>query len=271
MSEQPTYPMPGSVYGPVHSWRFGNSLGIDMIVELSTCSFNCVYCQLGNIQRVTMAQRVYVSTERVIDDLKTVDWAKVDVVTFSGSGEPTLATNIGEVIAHIKDTYGKPVMVLTNSTWLHDGATRQRLMRADTVACKLDAASDAILQKFNRPAEGVTLESILTGIKALRTGGFPGKLALQCMFMPTNRVEAGQLADLIADLAPDEVQLNTPKRPYPREWYLGARGNHESAAPVAEVMLKTITLEEAKSIEKAIRDRNPGLRILSVYKEAPAA
>ena len=261
--------MPSTVYGPVHSWRFGHSLGIDLIVETSTCSFNCVYCQLGNIQRITSEQRLYVPTARVLEDLKAVDWPGVDVVTFSGSGEPTLALNIGEVIAHIKDTYRKPVMILTNATWLHDAATRQRIRRADTIACKLDAWDDAMLQKFNRPAEGVTLARIVAGIKALKADGFPGKIALQCMFMPMNKDGAAKLAALIREIGPDEVQLNTPKRPYPKEWYLGSRGNHEAGAPVPEVKLKTISMEEAQEIERIIREGNPGVSVLSVYKEAP--
>lgn len=265
----PVYPMPSTIYGPVHSWRFGNSLGVDLIVETSTCSFNCVYCQLGNINRITSEQKVYVPTERVVDDLKSVDWEKVDVVTFSGSGEPTLALNIGDVIDHVKDNYGKPVMVLTNSTWLHDPATRRRLWRADTVSCKLDAWNDSMLQKMNRPAAGVRLATIVAGIKALRADGFPGKLALQCMFMPTNRGGAHELAELIREIGPDEVQLNTPKRPYPRKWYLGSRGNHDQAAPVEEVHLKTISLEEAVEAERIIREVNPGVSVLSVYKEAP--
>lgn len=261
--------MPGTVYGPVHSWRFGNSLGVDMIVENSTCSFNCIYCQLGHIQRITREQRVFVPTQRVIDDLKSVDWTRVDVVTFSGSGEPTLALNIDEVIAHIKDTYAKPVMVLTNATWLFDAATRKRLLRADTIACKLDAWDDEMLQKFNRPAQGITLATIVAGIKALRTDGFPGKIALQCMFMPLNKGGVHKLAALIHDIQPDEVQLNTPKRPYPREWYLGSRGNHDAPAPVSEIHLKTISMDEAVEIERIIREANPGTPVLSVYKDAP--
>lgn len=261
--------MPSSVYGPVHSWRFGNSLGIDLIVETSICSFNCIYCQLGHIQRITQEQRVYVPTERVISDLKTVDWNKVDVVTFSGSGEPTLATNIGEVIDHIRETYKKPVMILTNATWLHDAATRRRVWNADTIACKMDAWNDEMLRKFNRPAEGVTLARIFEGIKTLKAEGFPGKIAIQCMFMPMNKGGAREIAEIIRDVGPDEVHLNTPKRPYPKAWYLDSRGNHGGGAPVAQVMLKTISMEEADEIKGTIERLNPGVRILSVYRDAP--
>lgn len=265
----PSFPMPSTVYGPVPSWRFGNSLGVDLIVHSSICSFNCIYCQLGSIQHVTVEQDTFVPTERVIEDLKHADWDRIDIVTLSGSGEPTLALNIGEVIDHIKDVYTKPVLVLTNATLLGDEATRRRLMRADVVSCKLDAASDATLQKMNRPAEGVALEAIVQGIKEMKADGYEGLLALQCMFMPVNVGEAEELAGLVAEIGPDEVQLNTPKRPYPRAWYLGARGNHTGILPVPGVGLKTISLEEARNVEQVIREKNPGIPILSVYRHAP--
>ncbi|MEQ8819659.1 MAG: radical SAM protein [Sumerlaeia bacterium] len=261
---------PGAtIYGPVKSWRYGRSLGIDMLVQDSICSFNCVYCQLGNIHQVIDEQKVFVPTERVIADLATVDMGQVDICTFSGSGEPTLALNLGEVIDHIRDTYDKGVLVLTNSTWLHDEATRKRLARATIVDCKLDAASDEMLRRVNRVAPGVTIERILRGIKALRADpDFTGMLTMQVMFMPMNRKEAEPMADLIRDIGPDEIHLNTPLRPYPKQWYLGARGNHTGDMPVETAKLKTISLEEAEEIEALLRERT-GVPVISVYKKAP--
>ncbi|MBI5154217.1 radical SAM protein [Candidatus Poribacteria bacterium] len=259
------YPRASSVYGPVQSWRFGRSLGIDLLLTDSICSFNCIYCQLGNIHQVIDEQKVFVPTARVLDDLAAVDWDTVDIVTFSGSGEPTLALNIGEVITAIRERYGKPTLVLTNSTWLHDAASRRRLAGASIIDCKLDAATDAMLHRFNRAAQGITLDRIITGNKAMKTEpGFAGKVSLQCMFMPINRDEVHALAALIRGIAPSEVQLNTPRRPYPREWYLNARGNHGGDSPVATVDLKTITLEEANEIEEILR-RESGVPIRSVF------
>ncbi len=268
-NEQLSQENPSTVYGPVPSWRFGNSLGVDLLLVSSICSFNCIYCQLGNIQNVTTEQRVYVPTERVIEDFQNVNWDKVDIVAISGNGEPTLALNLGEVIDHIKEAYDKPVLVLTNATTLEDKATRERLMRADILSCKLDAPDDETLRRVNRPAAGISVDRIVRGIKALKADGFPGTLAIQCMFLPLNIKEARRLAELIRDIGPDEIQLNTPKRPYPREWYLDARGNHSGVLPVEGVELKTISWEEAREIERLIREVNPDTRILSVYKEAP--
>jgi wyosine [tRNA(Phe)-imidazoG37] synthetase (radical SAM superfamily) len=254
-----------SVYGPVHSWRVGNSLGVDLLLQTSTCSFNCIYCQLGNIQLKTLERKIYVPTEQVEKDLRRSDWEKADIVTFSGSGEPTLALNLKEVIHMVKEYTGKPVMVLTNGTLLHDPAVRADLSEADTVAVKLDAASDEVLKRMNRPVASVTLESIVEGAVALKRE-YSGKLCLQCMFMPANLAEAEAMADLINRIHPDEVQLNTPKRPYPLQWVVDSRGNHGQVEyPARE--LRVVTPEQADVIEEAIRNKTH-VPVISVYRKS---
>jgi wyosine [tRNA(Phe)-imidazoG37] synthetase (radical SAM superfamily) len=257
-----------SVYGPVYSWRVGWSLGIDLLLETSTCSFNCIYCQLGDIQLKTAERRIYVPTEQLERDLRLSNWEKADIITFSGSGEPTLALNLGEAIHLVKEYTGKPVMVLTNATLLHDAAVRKDLLAADTVAAKLDAASDKILQRMNRPVDGVNLERIIDGILALKQE-YTGKLCLQCMFMPSNLEEAEQLADLIQRIQPDEAQLNTPKRPYPLQWVVDSRGNHNQVEYPSRT-LRTIDEAEAERIEALIRARTQ-VPILSIYRQPPAS
>ncbi len=264
------FPAPpiSTVYGPVASWRFGRSLGVDLLLRTSICSFDCIYCQLGRIREHTERQDIYVPTERVAEDLRQVVWEDVDVVTISGNGEPTLALNLGEVIAHLKDHYARPVHVLTNATWLRDGATRERLYRADVVACKLDAADRETLERVNRPVPGIGMGRILEGIKALRGDpGFGGKLALQCMFLSSNVGTAPQLAELIAEIRPDEVHLNTPRRLYPRVWYPEARGARSSVTPVPGIPLQTISIQEAEEAERIIRAANPQVPVMSVYKD----
>lgn len=257
-----------SVYGPVHSWRVGSSLGIDMLLETSTCSFNCIYCQLGDIQLKTAERKIYVPTAQVEHDLRRSRWEEADIITFSGSGEPTLALNLGEVIHMIKEYTHKPIMVLTNATLLHDPQVVQDLQEADIVTCKLDAATEAGLKQMNRPVAGVTLDSIVTGIQNLQAN-YSGKIALQCMFMPTNLREVELLAELINTIHPDEVQLNTPKRPYPLEWHLDSRGNHgEKAYPTRQ--LRTVTVLQADEIEALLQSKTH-VPILSIYRKDPNA
>ncbi|MDX1919340.1 MAG: radical SAM protein [Candidatus Caenarcaniphilales bacterium] len=257
-----------AVYGPVKSWRFGWSLGIDPIFEISTCSFNCIYCQLGNIQKVTTERKVYVSTEKVISDFKDVlaSGSSFDVITFSGSGEPTLATNLGEIVSELKVLSPQtPILVLTNSTMLHLPEVQENLKNVDRVIVKLDAPNDEILQMMNRPAEGVSINSILEGILAFQKV-YKGELDIQMMFMPLNLKEIDDLAGLLKQIQPEVVQLNTPLRPYPLSWHRDSRGNHYSEREYEVRTLRVITKEEATFIEETLRAKT-GLKVLSVYRE----
>lgn len=255
-----------AVYGPVRSWRFGWSLGIDPIFEISTCSFNCIYCQLGHIQTVTSERKIYVSTQKVIEDFKGFLDKPCDVITFSGSGEPTLALNLAEMASQIKILKPQtPLLCLTNSTLLHLPAVQKDLQVMDRVIVKLDAANDKTLQQMNRPAEGISLESILNGIKAFQKN-YKGKLDVQMMFMPINLSQIEDLATLLNEINPDTVQLNTPLRPYPIEWNRNSRGNHTENRDYEVRTLKVISKEEAENIQNTLKERTK-LNILSVYRE----
>lgn len=260
---------PGAVYGPVTSWRLGRSLGIDLLLQTSICSFNCIYCQLGQIQKITTTSDIFVPTADVVANLQRVDWAGVDVVTFSGSGEPTLALNLGDVIDAVKAMADRRVIVLSNSTRLYDPDTRKRLRRADEVVCKLDAATQETFQRFNRPAPGLRLEAIIEGILQLR-GDYSGTLALQCMFMPINLSEAPALARIAARMHPDEIQINTPRRPYPRNWNVALRGAHGPAESAPDsVRLKTISEEDVCWVAGLFREACPQAKLLTPLDRPP--
>lgn len=261
MSNAPT----STVYGPVNSWRVGRSLGVDLLFRTSICSFRCIYCQLGKIEEHVAKRDVYVPTEKVMADLEASDWQSADMITLSGSGEPTLALNLPEVIHQLKARTGKPVMVLTNATMLNDPQVRKDLMEADRVYCKLDASNDKMLQSVDRPVEGITIRTIVDGIKQLRAE-YKGYMAVQSMFMPVNNRDIEDFAAILSEIQPDEVQLNTPLRPVPKGWYIEARGNHErETAPYESVELKHLSREEALNLEARLKELT-GLKIVSVYK-----
>ncbi|MBS1812642.1 MAG: radical SAM protein [Acidobacteria bacterium] len=249
-----------TVYGPVQSWRVGKSLGIDLLYVNSICSFRCVYCQLGKINDHTLGRKIYAPTKKVIADLKASLWQEADVITFSGNGEPTLAANLGEVIQQIKAFTGKPIVVLTNATTLNNPAVRNDLQGADKIFCKLDAATDRTLQLIDRPVAGITIRSIVEGIKTLRKE-YAGHLAIQTMLLPVNENEAIALAALLNEIRPDEVQLNTPSRPVPREWIFESRGNHEASFDNA-AKLRMPTQEKLAEIEQQLRQLT-GLEIIT--------
>lgn len=204
------------IYGPVYSWRMGMSLGIDPVSSVNkVCNLNCTYCQLGCSGPVADAaeRRVYVSTQEIVEELKTLDEdVRVDHMTFSGNGEPTLAANIGDMIRGVARLRRSKVAVITNGTLLGRKDVQADLAVADLVVVKLEAADEEMFQAMNRPAAGITYAGVLEGIRDFRRG-FKGRMALQVMFVEKNKDQGEAIARLTAGLAADEVQLNTPLRP----------------------------------------------------------
>ena len=258
-----------TIYGPVESWRFGRSLGVDLLCVTSACSLRCVYCQLGRINLHTAERRVFVETRRVLADLGRSPWRAADVITFSGSGEPTLAANLGECVAGVKALTAKAVCVLTNATLLEDPAVRRDLARADRVSCKLDAADEETFRRVGRPAEGLTLARVVSGIKLLRAE-FAGQLDVQIMLTPLNASRAEEFARLLAEMRPDGVHLNAPARPAPRAWSLAARGNLPAGALGACASLRLAPPEDALRFARTLRLLT-GLPVVSAYERGRAA
>ena len=200
------------IYGPVSSWRLGRSLGIDLLSQKDKiCDFDCVYCQLGKTMRYTTERKIFVPTNEVIKEIKTFPENKVDFITFSGRGEPTLAKNLGEVISEVKKIRSESVAVLTNSLMISRPDVRKDLSGADFVSVKLDSFSEESFKVINKPPEDVKFEDVLEGIKEFRRN-FKKKLALQIMFVDENKLHAPELAALAESIQPDEVEINTPLR-----------------------------------------------------------
>ena len=201
------------IYGPVPSWRLGRSLGIDLLsTQGKTCSFNCVYCQLGNTVHPLAERKEFVPISSLVLELERVRGVPADYATFSGVGEPTLASNLGDAIRMVKSVLGLPVAVLTNSSLMPREDVRQELAQADVVVSKLDAPAEELFHKINRPSTSYSLDEILQGIRRFREE-FGGKLALQIMFISANKDYAPDIAEIAEQLSRDEVQLNTPLRP----------------------------------------------------------
>jgi wyosine [tRNA(Phe)-imidazoG37] synthetase (radical SAM superfamily) len=202
----------GVVYGPVASWRLGRSLGIDLLsTPGKTCSFDCLYCQLGRTTHPLVERREFVPLSRLAAELERIGPVKADYASFSGVGEPTLASNLGQAIEQVRSALRLPVAVFTNASLMPLAEVRQELCRADLVLVKLDAPSEDIFRLVNRSLTPHSLHEILDGIRLFRSQ-YKGKLALQMMFIRENRGCAKRLAELAAELSPDEVQINTPLR-----------------------------------------------------------
>jgi wyosine [tRNA(Phe)-imidazoG37] synthetase (radical SAM superfamily) len=201
------------IYGPVASWRLGRSLGIDLLsTKGKTCSFDCIYCQLGKTVHPLTERKEFVNLDRLAVELKKVREISADYATFSGVGEPTLASNMGEAIKLVKSTLELPVAVLTNSSLMAREDVRHDLSLADVVVAKVDAPNEKLFHKINQPIVRYTFAEILCALKLFRKE-YQGKLALQMMFVEENKGYALEMARTAKQLLPDEVQINTPLRP----------------------------------------------------------
>lgn len=244
-----------SVYGPVKSWRYGRSLGIDPIGPVSTCSFNCVYCQLGEIEVKTSDRAIFIPTQQILQDLQPFAPWDVDSITLSGSGEPTQALNLGEIIQSVKECTNCAIAVLTNATLLNDPQVRSELALADKVSVKLDAVSRDRLQGVNRPVAGIDLQSIQTGLQQFRQE-YNGEFGIQTMILsPWDATTTTEYIRLMQLLKPAEIQLNTPTRPKPLTRQLDGRGNHTPEdRPYPVQMLKCLSHNELEAIANQIQE-----------------
>ncbi len=200
------------IYGPVSSWRLGCSLGIDPLsCQHKTCTFDCIYCQAGKTQVLPEDRGVFVPTATLIEELRSLPEVSVDYITFAGNGEPTLAANLGEMIREVRRLRKEKIAVITNASLLDREDVRQDLLLADLVEAKLDAHAAGAFERVNRAMSGVSLEKIAESLKIFRQI-FKGHLALQVMFMASNKAHAAAIAALAREIGPDEVEINTPLR-----------------------------------------------------------
>jgi len=201
------------IYGPVSSWRLGRSLGVDPICSRpKVCSFNCIYCQLGEGGIVTVERSRFTDGCWIRENLsEIVTRDEPDVITFSGTGEPTLASNLGEMAETIHKITGLPLAILTNSSLFNRDDVRRDLRLFDVVIAKLDAVTQPTLSTVNRPHRSIGIEVLLEGIRMARKEF--EDLRLQLMFVSPNAHEAGAMVRFCEEVQPDMVYINTPLRP----------------------------------------------------------
>lgn len=204
------------LYGPVPSRRLGYSLGVDLL-PFKTCSLSCVYCQLGKTPRTTVRRKKYFSEKQILNELKEFlkTGIQVDFITFSGSGEPTLNSSIGNLIRKIKKITGKPVAVLTNSTLLARPSVRKELEAADVVVPSLDAADQKTFEKVNRPHPSLKAREIIEGLIKFRRQ-FRGELWLEILLvrgLNDSPAHLKKLKEAVEKINPDRIHLNTVVRP----------------------------------------------------------
>jgi wyosine [tRNA(Phe)-imidazoG37] synthetase (radical SAM superfamily) len=210
-------------FGPVPSRRLGRSLGIDF-VPFKTCSYDCIYCQLGRTTAKTVERKEYFPVGAVVDEVKEKlkKGSPPDYITLSGSGEPTLHSRIRDIISGIKEISDIPVAVLTNGSLFWIDEVRDAVSGADLIIPSLDAGSEGAFFRVNRPQSGIRFKEMVEGLRLLREN-FMGPVWLEVFItggITDREEEILKIKDLTDYIAPDRIQLNTAVR-IPAEDYAG--------------------------------------------------
>jgi wyosine [tRNA(Phe)-imidazoG37] synthetase (radical SAM superfamily) len=207
------------LFGPVPSRRLGISLGVDL-VPLKTCTLNCIYCECGRTTDLTVERKAYVPLTSVKKELSdyVANHPRPDYITFSGSGEPTLNSSIGNVLHFIRNRFHDiPVAVLTNGTLFSIKQVREDIKDAALVMPSLDAATEKTFRKINRPYPQLKIDTIIDGLIRFRKE-YRGQIWLEIFIVPgmnDTQQELTALKQSIEKIGPDRVQLNTLDRPGP--------------------------------------------------------
>ena len=223
-------------FGPVPSRRLGKSLGINS-VPAKTCSYSCVYCQLGRTTKRTVDRQAFYEPGNISKDVRRkVDAValrneRIDYLTFVPDGEPTLDINICEEISSLK-RIGKPIAVITNASLLWRKDVKEDLLEADFVSLKVDAVSETLWRRINRPHKGLRLNTILEGIREFAEG-FKGTVVSETML--TDAIDYGDEFERIAEFLRELKKLNKayiaiPTRPPAEKWAKPAKEEVVNAA-----------------------------------------
>ncbi|MGC8502318.1 radical SAM protein [Desulfurella sp.] len=204
------------LFGPVPSRRLGLSLGINIIPH-KTCNYNCVYCEVGKTTNLTNKRQSFYNIEDIKKDfVEHIDKVgKFDFITFSGSGEPTLNKDLGELIKFVKSFNKAKIAVLTNGSLLYDQEVRRELYEADVVIPSLDAAIESTFKRINQPHKELNLKNIIEGLK-LFTQEFSGEVWLEIVFakgINDKKQDIEALIKAIEYIKPKKVQIGTIERP----------------------------------------------------------
>jgi wyosine [tRNA(Phe)-imidazoG37] synthetase (radical SAM superfamily) len=253
------------LFGPVPSRRLGISLGVDM-VPFKFCSMNCVYCEIGKTSDLTVERKEYIPFKEVAAELHDYLQGEphLDYITFSGAGEPLLNSKIGAITDLIKNDYPQyKIALITNSSLLADPEVRAEIRQIDLILPSLDAVSQEIFDKINRPHESLSTSDIIDGLIAFRKES-KAEMWLEIFFVPGIN-DSDQEIELLRDAAlkidPHQVQLNALDRPGTESWVkkesdqmLGEIAKKLQPLPV-KVIARNFSLSDFPALDHSIEDK----------------
>ena len=203
------------VFGPVLSKRLGNSLGIDVIPH-KTCSYNCIYCQLGSEENTITDLTNYYSVDEIIYELKEalLNNKNIDYITFTGSGEPTLYKDLKKLIYEIKQITDIPVCIITNGSLLYKQEMRSNLLLADLIIPSLDAGNEETFKLIDNPNKEIDFDKMVEGLIEFKKV-FKGEYWLEIFLLKDindNEDELDDIIKIVKRIKPDRIQLITATR-----------------------------------------------------------
>lgn len=204
------------VFGPVPSRRLGRSLGIDL-TPAKTCSYNCRYCQLPVTTHQTARRQEFFPVADLEGELRAMlDGPRPDIITFSGTGEPTLHTGLGEAIALVRRLApGVPVAVITNGSLLGDPEVAAALRQADRVMPTCCTIHEPVFARLHRPDPALSCAMVLEGLRQF-SAIYTGFLEIEVMVCEGSNDTPAELEPLAGWLGTlpriDAIFINTPVR-----------------------------------------------------------
>ncbi|WP_309497897.1 radical SAM protein [Sulfurovum sp.] len=205
------------IFGPVHSRRFGKSLGVDLSPGKKQCNFDCLYCELDAAKTMDAYDDV-VSVEEITSALKSAlkEHEGIDFITLTANGEPTLYPHLSKLIDEINTFKGKTkTLILTNAATIDDLQTQEALLKLDEVKLSLDCATQKCLKKLDRSHTGIDVENIKAGMLDFKSK-YDGPLVIEILIVKTlndSKEEIAKLNEYLLKLQPTRIDIGTIDRP----------------------------------------------------------
>ena len=259
------------LFGPLMSRRFGRSLGIDLC-PMKTCSYDCVFCQLGRTPSTTLDRNEFFPLEYIESELS--DWIEADgeaeYITLAGSGEPTLYSRFGELIDFIHSKTDIPVLILSNGSLFWRPEVRAAAAKADVVKLSMSVWNQRMFNTINRPSAGVDFNLMLHGEELFRKE-FTGKLVLEVFLlggMNAIQADVAKLAECAARIRPDAIHLNTVTRPAAEDFAFAVP--KDKMEKFAEMFIPKAKIPPEVSGSPVLNGNVDESKILDLLKRRPA-
>ena len=207
------------VFGPVPSRRLGVSLGVDLVVSKS-CNLNCIFCECGATKKIQLERQKFKNMNEILEEISAVlKDIQPDYITFSGSGEPTLSLDLGNISKAIKEDlkYQGKICLITNSLLLADESLMKELEYIDLIVPTLNTLTQDIFEKIVRPDYRTSVEEIRKGFINLNKSNYKGKIWIEIFILENVNDSDKNFVDIAnflksENIRYDKIQLNTIDR-----------------------------------------------------------